>query len=178
MKAQYGGSARAVSLFWVSLSFNESDEGKNGERIVVPPLDCFPIPILLSTSRTSLGGAFPRLLLMRLRARGSGWVPFLSTRRIMLELRSRVELFIDAVASAGLEMLPLPSASRRSLTPTPPPVDLARLASDMFSMCISAGDSRRKGASPLKISWFEVDSTAVLVLEDRMVSAYGPTHSP
>lgn len=69
----------------------------------------------------------------------------------MLELRSTVE-DSEAVASAGLETLPRPSASLKSLTPTPPPVDRARLARDMFSICISAGESLRNGASPRRMS--------------------------
>lgn len=71
---QYGGSANDVSRFRPSLSVLDAsfEDWRNGALRVVPPLDCLPIPSLFKTSRTSLGGARPRLLLIREIAKGSG----------------------------------------------------------------------------------------------------------
>lgn len=105
------------------------------------------MPSLLRTSRTSPEpegtGRFFDLDL------GRAWLPLDDgcSDGMKDEAWSRVEME-DGLASAVLDMLLRPSrASLRSVTPTLL-VDRAKLWSEMFSMCINAGDILRRGDTP------------------------------
>lgn len=119
---------------------------------------CLLIPSLVRTSRTSpvplrVNRDF---VLDRVCVRRMGSPPMCNG-----DARSRVETE-GGRTRAGLDILLRPSnASLRSVTPRPL-VDLAKLCSDMFSMCIKAGEilSRGETPSPRKVaSYAEARST-------------------
>lgn len=102
----------------------------------------FPIPSLFNTSFTSAGPAS----LLRCGRDRTGVSLYASP--CVIDVWSNVDSDAAVFVRLGLDRLLRPSnASRRSVTPTPL-VDRARLAREMFSICMSAGATRTRGESP------------------------------
>jgi hypothetical protein len=120
-------------------------------------LPLFPMPSLLSTSRTSFDPETSRLPSFL------DWIGRRASSGSIDETRSEVSTLGARPASAVLDMLLRPeSASRRSVTPTPR-LAWFREARERFSMCISAGAILTIGFGPSPRIWLGSGSAAVEV---------------
>jgi hypothetical protein len=119
---------------------------RTGNVVFKRLLFCLPIPNRVSTSRTSLDAlgveAFFTLDRDRVRVSLSAKSP-VKTEDVW---SCEVEMDGDP-ARLGFDMLRPSRASRRSVTPSPL-VERTRLCSEIFSICMSAGEIFRRGDMP------------------------------